>query len=227
VTPPPPDRRPRAVRVVIITDPAVPADEVAPRLAAAIAAVPAGHVLIQVRDKRADGGPLLAQVRAIAALGSPVWVNDRLDVALAAGAPGVHLPEAGFGVAEARRAASITGVGIAIGCSRHAADTARAIDAAEHPSLIQLGPVWATPSKLGVLDPLGVDALGVRAALTDRVHLVAVGGIDSPARARAAAAAGADAVAVIRAMWTAADPGAAIAALVDAVDAGRRLRLGT
>jgi thiamine-phosphate pyrophosphorylase len=215
--PPPPDRRPRSVRVVVITDPAVPAGEAIARLAAVAAVVPAGAVLVQVRDKRADGAGLLAQVRGIRALGLPVWVNDRLDVALAARAEGVHLPEAGFGVAEARRTASITGYGIAIGCSRHSADAAEDVDASEQPALIQLGPVWATPGKG---EPLGAGALGVRSRLSDRVHLVAVGGIDGPARAREAAAAGADAVAVIRAMWSAPTPEAAaraIAALIDAV----------
>jgi thiamine monophosphate synthase len=51
------------------------------------------------------------------------------------------------------------------------------------------------------------------------VPLVAVGGIDSPESARSAARAGADAVAVIRAAWTSADPAATIAAMVDAVAA--------
>jgi thiamine-phosphate pyrophosphorylase len=220
--PPPPDRRPRAVRVVIVTDPVVPADDAVARIAAVVAAVPAGSVLVQVRDKKGDGGPLVDFVKRLVATGAPVWVNDRLDVALAGGAAGVHLPEAGMGVAEARRAASITGVGIAVGCSRHTPEAALAIDGTEQPQLIQLGPVWPTPSKAGVVAPIGPLALGVRASLSDRVHLVAVGGIDSPARAAEAAASGADAVAVIRAMWTAADPARAMAAMVEAVSARRR-----
>jgi thiamine-phosphate pyrophosphorylase len=224
VTPPPPDRRPRGVRLVIVTDRRlVPADELVPRLSVALAAVPAGCAIVQVREKNLDGGPLLGLVRAIQAIGAQVWVNDRLDVALAAGAAGIHLPERGLGVAEARRIASLTGVELPIGCSRHAADSARAIDLADQPAVIQLGPVWPTPSKVGVIAPLGPAVLGVRAALSDRAHLVAVGGIDSPERARDAAASGADAVAVIRAIWTATDPGSAAARLVEAVETGRAM----
>lgn len=224
MTPPPPDTRPRTVRLVIITDRTlVPADEVVPRLRAAIAAVPAGSVLIQVREHGMDGGPLLELVRSIIPLGAPVWVNDRLDVALAAGAPGVHVPDRGYGVIEARRAASISGVGIRVGCSRHAVATAIRVDTAEQPDLIQLGPIWDTPSKAAFGPPLGPALLEVRRGLSDRVHLVAVGGVDSPDRAREAAAAGADAVAVIRAFWTASDPAAVAAALVDAVSSATSL----
>lgn len=206
------------MRLVIITDRTlVPADEVVQRLAAAIAAVPKGSVLIQVREKGMDGGPLVELVRSIIPLGAPVWVNDRLDVALAAHAPGVHVPERSLGVIEARRGASITGVGIAVGCSRHSVAKTITVDTAEHPDLIQLGPIWPTPSKAALGDPLGPGVLEARRALSDRVQLVAVGGIDSPERAREAAAAGADAVAVIRAFWTAPDPAAAAAALVGAM----------
>jgi thiamine-phosphate pyrophosphorylase len=213
------DRRPRGVRLVIVTDRTlVPAGEVVPRLAAAIAAVPPGAVAVQVRDKDLDGGPLLALVRSIVPLGAPVWVNDRLDVALVAGAAGVHLPERGLTVTDARRAAAIIcghANAIAIGCSRHTADACIAADA-EQADLVQLGPIWPTPSKTGAV--LGPEILAVRRALSARVHLVAVGGIETPERARAAFAAGADAVAVIRAFWTAPDPAAAAAALVAAGD---------
>ena len=182
------------------------------RLAAILAAVPAGAVGVQVRDKTLDGGPLLAFTQAVLAiarpLGAQVWVNDRADVAAAAGADGVHLPERGLAIADARL------LGLPIGCSRHSTEGALAAvrDGAD---LVQLGPIWATPSKAGMGDPLGLAAL---AALARRlpVPLVAVGGIDSPERARAARQAGADAIAVVRAAWTSADPAATIAALVTA-----------
>lgn len=79
---------------------------------------------------------------------------------------------------------------------------------------MQLGPVWATPSKERYGAALGLDVLReARAKLARRCLLVAVGGIDSPARADAARAAGADAIAVIRAVWTSRDPTAAALAL--------------
>jgi thiamine-phosphate pyrophosphorylase len=140
--------------------------------------------------------------------GAPVWVNDRVDIALAAGADGVHLPERGLSIADARALAPR----LAIGCSRHDADGARHADGAD---LVVLGPIWETPGKPS---PIGAGALAVRRELPARVRLVAIGGVDSPARARDAARAGADAVAVVRAAWQSRDPGAPIAALVAAVD---------
>lgn len=173
------------------------------------------EVRFQIREKDLDGGPLLAFARALLPLarvsGAEVWLNDRVDVALAAGVDGMQLPEHGLSIADARA----LGGSLAIGCSRHSA--AGAIEAAGEADVVQLGPIFATPSKQGILEPLGVDALGLRLG----VPLVAVGGIDSPSRAREAAAAGADSVAVIRAAWTSEDPAATIAALCAAVKSAR------
>lgn len=170
----------------------------------AVADCPVGSILIQVREKDLDGGPLLALVRAAQAF-APVVVNDRIDVALAAGALGVHLPERGLPLAEARALAP----SLMIGVSRHAAPLDDRAD------LVQLGPIWPTPSKPGAR-VLGEASL----ASPRRGMLVAVGGIDSPERAHRAAAAGADAVAVIRAAWT----GASLAPYVAAVEAGLAAR---
>jgi len=166
----------------------------------AVAGCPAGSVIVQVREKDLDGGPLLQLVRAAQPF-APVIVNDRLDVALAAGAYGVHLPERGFSVATARALAP----GLVVGVSRHATATDTGAD------LVQLGPVWPTPSKPSVA-PLGEAAL---AGAAGPATLVAVGGIDSPTRAASAASAGAAAVAVIRAAWS----GAPLSGFVAAVSA--------
>lgn len=203
------------IRVVVITDRKLtPAEQIAKRVAAMLAAAPPGSVLIQVREKDLDGGPLLALTRSILEVarpaGAPVWVNDRVDVALVAGADGVHLPEAGLSIADARAAADAVGRPLAIGCSRHTTrDVLAATDAGA--ALVQLGPIWAVPGKG---EPLGLEALRIRLP----VPLVAVGGIDGPARARHAASAGADAVAVIRAAWQG-DPDL-VGKLVEAVEAG-------
>jgi thiamine-phosphate pyrophosphorylase len=194
------------IRVVVITDRTLCSDLLA-RLAAILDAAPRGAVRVQIREKDLDGGPLLALAKDVLAIARPrgaeVWINDRADVALAAGADGVHLPETGLAIADARA------LGLAVGASRHssAAALAAARDGAD---VVHLGPIWETPSKRGALGP---DALAVRLA----VPLVAVGGIDSPERAREAARAGADAVAVIRAAWCSDDPGKTIAALCAAV----------
>ncbi len=175
------------------------------RVAAIAAAVPAGALAVQLRARHLGGAALYAtavELRAVTrAVGAALWVNDRLDVALAVEADGVHLPEAGLPVATARAIAP----GLAIGVSRHRADLDEEVD------LVQLGPIWSTPSKAGMGEPLGSAAL---AAARPRIagQLVAVGGIDDPARVAAAIAAGADAVAAIRAWWCSDDPGAVAAA---------------
>lgn len=214
----PPAPSPRFARVIAITDRRrmVPPDLLAagdwPAIAAAFAAAieravagcSAGSVVVQVREKDLDGGPLLVLVRAARPF-APVLVNDRLDVALAAGAWGVHLPERGLSLDDARALAP----SLVLGVSRHAPGAVPA-------DLLQLGPIWPTPSKPGAT-PLGEAALAVPHG---RAVLVAVGGVDSAERATAAAAAGADAVAVIRAAWA----GGSLAPLVAAVDAGRARR---
>jgi thiamine-phosphate pyrophosphorylase len=174
----------------------------------AVAGCPVGSVVVQVREKDLDGGPLLELVRAAQPF-AQVLVNDRVDVALAAGAWGAHLPERGMTVADARAIAP----SLVLGVSRHAIPGDTGAD------LVQLGPIWPTPSKPGAT-PLGEAAL---AWPHGPATLVAVGGVDSPERADAAAAAGADAVAVIRAAWS----GASLAPFVAAVDAGRARRFST
>lgn len=223
-TPPPLPRSLARVRVVVITDRRLVAEgDIANRVAAILAAVPRGSVLIQLREKDLDGAPLLHLARQLVEIahpaGVPVVINDRLDVARIVGADGVHLPEHGLAIADARRVIdelAAPRTAFTIGCSRHTTDAALA---AAHvgANLVQLGPIWATPHKG---EPLGLQALAVRRELPAHVKLVAVGGIDGPARARHAASAGADAVAVIRAAWQSADPAIAIAALVEAVEAG-------
>lgn len=198
-----------AVRVVAITDRRMMGathDAFAAAIERALRGCPPGAVLAQVREKDLDGADLLALVR-IAQRYAPVAVNDRLDVALAAEAIAVHLPEDGLAVADARALFPRT-----IGVSRHAPDTTSGAD------YVHLGPIFATPSKPGV-SPLGLDVL---AAPHGRAKLVAIGGIDTPDKARRAAHAGADAVAVIRAAWT----GDSLASFVTAVDAGLALRAG-
>jgi thiamine-phosphate pyrophosphorylase len=187
-------------RLVAITDrhAMVPAEvlaggsiaDLAAAFGSAIARVRVG--VVQVREPGLDGAALLALVRAAIATGARVIVNDRLDVALAAGATGVHLPERGLTVRDAR---AVAPAGFGIGCSRHTPAAVRAaLDAGA--DWVQLGPVFGTPGKP---PPIGVEAL--RAACVGGGAVVAVGGFDRAERVRAARDAGADAVAAIRAVW--------------------------
>lgn len=195
------------VRVVAITDRAMMGstpEEFGAAIETAVHGCPPGSVLVQIREKDLDGAALLALI-GIARRYTRVIVNDRVDVAIAADAIAVHLPEDGLTVAEAR--AQFPGI---IGVSRHAPDAETGAD------LMHLGPIFATPSKPGA-SALGLEVL---AAPHGRAKLVAVGGIDTPDKARQAAEAGADAVAVIRAAWS----GDSLVRYVTAVDAGRALR---
>lgn len=185
------DRR-RMVDAALLAAGAWPA--IAQAFGAAIARVAADDVLVQIREKDLDGGPLLLLVRAALATGARVVVNDRIDVALAAGAHGVHLPEGSFPVDIARK---LVGA-LPIGVSRHTIEGAREA-AAAGADLVQLGPIWETPGKG---PPLGPVALMAARAVVGNARLVAVGGIDTPARRTDALAAGAHAVAAIRAAWS-------------------------
>lgn len=164
----------------------------------------------QVRDKRATTRELVMLTELVRELvgGACVVVDDRVDVALAAGADGVHLGVEDLPVAAARTIAP----GLLIGATcRSRADVQAAHRA--RADYAGFGPVRATSSKAGLPDPLGVEAVGAAAGV---LPLVAIGGIDV-ATAAAARAAGAHGVAVIGSIWRHPDPVAAAKELVAAV----------
>jgi thiamine-phosphate diphosphorylase len=135
-----------------------------------------------------------------------LFVNDRLDVALAAGAAGVQLTARSLAVSAARRLSSDWWIGKSV----HRLDEAEAA-LAEGADYLVIGPVWATPTHPDD-PPVGVELLRRVAALGRPV--IAIGGV-TPERARAARAAGAWGVAAIRALWDAPDPAAAARALLE------------
>ena len=203
-----------SVRLVMVTDRrlmgATGADFGA-AIARALERMPAGAALVQVREKDVSARELAVLVRAAIAAartrGALVLVNDRVDVALACDADGVHLPERGLSIALAR---ALLPRGSIVGASRHRAVDAAACDA----DLVVLGPIFATPSKAAFGAPLGVEAIDeVSAHARGTARLVAIGGIDSIERAALVRAHGADAVAAIRAIWSADDPARAAASL--------------
>lgn len=199
--------------VHLITDRRL-APDLAARADAALAGVPSGIVAVHLREKDLGGRELLALARELAdvcrARGQVLLVNDRLDVALAAGAAGVHLPSAGIPPVDARR---VLGPAPLVGVSCHsAADVSRA--RAGGASFATFGPVYDTPSKRAFGAPVGVAALAAAARLG--LPLVALGGV-TPARVAEVMAAGATGVAAIRAWLEGADPGAAVQRLAAAV----------
>jgi thiamine-phosphate pyrophosphorylase len=208
---------PRHPRVYLVTDPSAGPDVVA-RAAAALGALPPGTAAVQLRDRGATARELLALARALhrvaSETGQVLLVNDRIDVAMAAGADGVHLPSAGTPPGDARR---LLGSRPLVSVSCHSReDVLRAL--AGGADFATFGPVYDTPSKRGYGLPVGLDRLREAAALG--LPLVGLGGID-PDNARAVAAAGASGVAAIRAWLDAPDPAEAARRLFAAVGQGR------
>jgi thiamine-phosphate pyrophosphorylase len=187
-------------------------------LPAFLDAVLAGGVdVVQLRQKGLEAGAelrFLAVFRAAcAAHGALLAVNDRADVALAAGADVLHLGQDDLPVAVARQ---ILGPGPVIGLSTHAAGEAERAAAEPTADYFCAGPVWPTPTKPGRAAP-GLPLVAHAAALGTGRPWFAIGGIGEPELDQVLAA-GARRVVVVRAITDAPDPGAAAARLA------RRLR---
>lgn len=196
---------------------AAPDDAVRCLLEQARAAVAAGIDVIQVRERDLEAGALAHLVSAVREVArdtrTRVVVNDRLDVAMACGADGVHLRGDSFDASQVRRCAP---AGFLVGRSVHSAAEAR--DAGPVDYMIA-GTVWSTPSKPGQL-LLGLDGLAAICATT-RVSVLAVGGVDEH-RASDVASAGAAGLAGIG-LFMAPDNVPCRAFALDAV--ARRLRM--
>jgi thiamine-phosphate pyrophosphorylase len=170
-------------------------------------AVAAGLDWIQIREKDMSARELLAVVREavkVAALGpraTRIIVNDRLDVAIASGAGGVHLGESSLRIAEAaawRRENAWTEIPpreFLIGASCHSVEAARAAedDCADY---VIFGPVFSTPSKEQFGVPQGINWLAA-ASKAVRIPVLAIGGITEE-NARECLDAGAAGIAAIR-----------------------------
>jgi thiamine-phosphate pyrophosphorylase len=188
-----------------------------------------GATLVQLRDKRGSTRQMIERACAIrAALAPsriPFLVNDRVDVALAAGADGVHVGQDDMPAADARR---LLGRDAIIGLS---IKTIEQVEAApiEHLDYVCIGGVFATSSKDNPEPPIGVAGLKTLVAAMRRrapqLPAGAIAGIDE-SNASGAVAAGADGVAVISALSHAADPAAAAHRLRRIVDEeiGKRSR---
>jgi thiamine-phosphate diphosphorylase len=177
----------------------------------------AGVDWIQLREKDLSGrelAELAADARQRAGSGCALFVNDRLDVALANGAAGVHLGESSLPAAEAKRLARErrAGASFVVGASVHALGAAREAETAGSDYLI-FGPVFSTPSKESFGAPQG---LGKLREVCERVSIpvIAIGGI-SVENAGACLQAGARGIAAIRLFQDAMDLKAVLAHLHD------------
>ena len=130
---------------------------------------------IQIREKDLSGRELLALTRRVLSIAKPrntqVLVNERTDIALAAGADGVHLPSRSISPSRIRQ---ITPPGFFIGVSCHSVEEVRAAAGAD---FVVLGPVFPTASKLAFGPPLGLDRLR-EAVRASSCPVFALGGVN-------------------------------------------------
>ena len=205
----------RVIRLIAITDDLRDGND---GLAArAAAAVRGGATMVQLRLKHVAPRELVEVARMLVrALPVPVVVNDRLDVALAAGAAGAHLGADDVPVAAARAMAP---AGFLIGSSL--GEERELVDARDA-DYVGIGPLFGTLSKADAGQALGAERFSRLAHLGGR-PAVAIGGVTA-ANAREAIRAGACGIAVIRAILASADPEGAARALRDAM--GDQLGVG-
>ena len=177
------------------------------------AAVSGGVDAVQLREKDLPAGELLKlalSLRSITRDRAALIINDRLDVALAAQADGLHLPESSISVTDARAVAQPH---LMLSKAVHGPSGASAADA-EGADMLLLGTVFDTASKPGAAT--GGLALVREATQGLRTPVLAIGGI-GPANAGSVIEAGASGVAVISAIMSAADPEAAARELKQAM----------
>lgn len=212
----PPDQLAARLAVYLVADPEATSRDL---LADTIAALEGGVTAVQLRAKRLtdiEAWELAIRLRAACHERSALFLlNDRLDLALAADADGVHLGVHDLPLAAARR---LGGPGFLIGASPQMVAEAAAAKG-EGADYIGAGPVFVTGSKADAGEPIGLAGLRERVLATD-LPTVGIGGI-TVANAAEVIAAGAAGVSVISAILGVDDPAAAAAALASAVAIAR------
>jgi thiamine-phosphate pyrophosphorylase len=174
------------------------------------AAVRGGVTIVQLRDKHASDDEMIQQARqirqAIAGSGVPLIINDRLEVALACGADGLHIGQDDGDVRAARRA---LGPDAILGLSAQQLDQLARLDtdALSDLNYLGLGPVFATATKGNHATPIGFDGLAALVAASP-LPSVAIGGLKRE-HVEAVRRAGADGLAVVSAICGTPDPEAA------------------
>jgi thiamine-phosphate pyrophosphorylase len=208
------------LRLYALIDPAVSGGRTPTDLARRIAG---SATLVQLRDKHGSTRAMVEEARALRAVlepnNIPLLVNDRVDVALAAEADGVHIGQNDMAPDDARL---LLGRAAIIGLSIKTVEQAKfaPLDLLDY---VAIGGVYGTTSKDNTEAPIGIDGLrtivqAIRAR-DPRYPICAIAGINS-GNAAEVIAAGADGVAVISALSLAPDPAAAAQNLRASVDSG-------
>lgn len=199
-------------RLYLVSDDAVVSETGFMERACAALAEGRFHCALQLRAHELTGerfcGLARRLRRATAETGSSLWINDRIDVAMAVRADGVQLGQRSIEPDVARR---LLGRTPWIGCSVHSANEARWASA----DLMILGNIYRTGSHPG-REPLGLDEL--RRATLGGQPIIAIGGI-TPQRVAEVVRSGAWGVAVLSGVWRASDPAEAVREYLSAIDA--------
>lgn len=172
-----------------------------------------GVSMVQLREKQANTRIFLAQAQLLKALlagtGVPLIINDRVDIALAVDADGVHVGQADMPLAQVR---ALIGGNKIVGLS--ITDAAQVMQAdASAADYLGIGPVFAQATKSDAGQPLGIDGFANLRRMVRGRPVLAIGGI-KPEHAQALRAAGADGLAVVSAIMGADDPETAARALI-------------
>ena len=184
------------------------------------AAAAGGATIIQLREKDLEGAEFLRRAdelrAALEGSGCAFTVNDRLDVALACGADGVHLGQEDLPLPRAKEAAGgRLAFGVSAGKSDWAARAAR-----EGADYIGVGPVYPTGSKKSARSPIGPEGVAEILKQAGGVPAAAIGGVDADNLASVIGA-GAKGVAVISAVMGAPDPEAAAREILRRIEEAR------
>ena len=192
-------------RLCLVTDRGLAGSRALTQIVAA--AVAGGVSMVQLREKTLDTRAFVEEARALKALlaplNVPLLINDRLDVALACDADGVHVGQSDMPVETAR---ALLPKGALVGLSITCAHDLRRADA-RAADYLGVGPIFAQSTKPDATPPLGVEGFRALRALSEKPMMV-IGGIASENCAPLLAA-GADGLAVVSAIMAAPDPEAA------------------
>jgi thiamine-phosphate pyrophosphorylase len=171
------------------------------------AAIRGGVTCVQLREKElptrefVDRARIVKEILAEAPIPVPLIINDRLDVALASGADGVHVGQADISPAVIRRALPLAIIGLSV---ETLADVQAVLEQGLPVDYLGVSPVFATLNKPDAAAPLGLQGLAAIRKLSS-LPLVAIGGI-GPGNAADVLRAGADGIAVVGAICSAPDP---------------------
>ena len=208
---------PEALRLIVITNEELAAPRSVDWVVEEV--LKAGVRAIQLRDKSASARTLLEQALRLRdqthRWGALFFVNDRLDIALAASADGVHLGPDDLPVHAARRASPS---GFLIGASADQPEVAKRLQA-EGADYIGCGAVFPTSTKKDAGEVVGVEGLARVVAAVD-IPVVGIGGVDPGGARRVARETTAAGIAVIGAVMAARDPGSAARKLLEPFQGG-------